>query len=668
MSSSAIPTLCNICDEHCGIVVHDDGNTTSVTGNRDHPISKGFTCFKGKHFGAVHQSQDRLTRPMLRTKSGRREIAFDEAVDVMAEHFLRFKQESGAESVAFYKGEGLKHFDAAHYMRHLTNGFGSPNYISVGSLCHFSQTLGHSLTYGGTPSPDFQRIGVAVIWGSNPAVSYPRTFSEIRKAVREGTRLVVIDPSNTETSNHATVHLRVRPGSDGFLALAFIKHAVEVEGLKPLDDLNTGWEDLVELVQGLSYDDLLSKTDIGPEEFRESARTIFGNRPGWTKVGLGLEHRPGGVQTIRATACLQSLLDPLNRPFPTLAKLKALPGRDRYPAMANPIGRFEFPLFTGARHEGQGMLLTRAILENDPYPIRGLLCAGGNPMLTFPSVRGHGSALEKLDFLVVFDLFMTPTARLADLVFPSSDHLDSTELFDYGRTGVPYLGMMRPATRAPKGWPTWKLCFELAGRLDLEYLFPWKDNRQGLEYRLSGTSVTLEDLEGSAGSTAAYQPTQRTNDKWHTSDGTLHYRSVKVDSIGESGIPTPDSLSLPTEVDERFPFWLSTGDRIFPYQHGRFREVSVYRDNCPDPILTVHPNAARRMGMKSGDSVVVSTIHGSAELLVHLSEIVREDCLAMTHGWEEANANELTGLDHLDSLSGFPWLKALPARIDLKTD
>ncbi|MFH1114478.1 MAG: molybdopterin-dependent oxidoreductase [Pseudomonadota bacterium] len=668
MSTSAIPTLCNICDEHCGIVVRDDGKTTRITGNRDHPISRGFTCFKGKHFGAVHRSPHRLTRPLLRTKGGLREIAFEEAVDVMAEHFLRFKQESGAESVAFYKGEGLKHFDAAQYMRHLANGFGSPNYISVGSLCHFSQTLGHSLTYGGKPNPDFQRIGVAVIWGSNPAVSSPRTFGGLRKALRQGTRLVVIDPSNTETSKHATVHLRVRPGSDGFLALAFIKHAVEVEGLKPVDDLNTGWEDLVKLVQGLSCDDLLSKTDIGREEFREIARTIFGNRPGWTKVGLGLEHRPGGVQTIRATACLQSLLDPLNRPCPMSAKLKALPGADGYPAMADPIGRFEFPLFTGGRHEGQGMLLTRAVLQGDPYPIRGLLCAGGNPMLTFPSVRGHGSALEKLDFLAVFDLFMTPTAQRADLVFPSSDHLNSLELFDYGRTGVPYLGMMRPAAREPQGWPTWKLCFELAGRLGLAHLFPWKDNWEGLAYRLSGTSVTLEDLKESAGSAVAYESTPPTSNRWHTSDGTIHYRSVKVDSIGEPGIPTPESVSLPQEADQRFPFWLSTGDRIFPYQHGRFREVPAYRDKSPEPVLEVHPNAAKRMGVSPGDRVVLSTSYGSIELPVHLSETVREDCLAMTHGWEEANANELTGLDHLDSLSGFPWLKALPARIDPKRE
>ncbi len=666
MLTSAVPTLCKICDEHCGILVRDDGKTVHISGNRDHPLSKGFTCFQGKHFGHVHHSPDRLTRPLLRTKSGWSEISFDDALDVTADRFRRFKEESGAESVVFYKGEGLKHFEVAQYMRHLANGFGSPNYISVGSLCHFAQTLGHSLTYGGKPDPDFQRVGAVIIWGSNPAVSSPRMFSELRKSVREGTRLIVVDPTSTETSSHADVHLRVRPGSDGLLALAFIKHAIEVEGMRPLDDLATGWGDLVRLVHGLSYEDLLSRTDVSAKEFGESARTLFGNLPGWTKVGLGLEHRPGGVQTIRATACLQSLLDPVNRPWPLSAKLKALPGKDRYPDMVDPIGHNRYPLFAAGRHEGQGMLLTRAILDDDPYPVRGIICAGGNPMVTFPSVRGHENALGKVDFLAVFDLFMTPTARMADLVFPGADHLDNLELHDYGRVGVPYLGLMRPATRTPKGWPTWKFLFELSRRLDLAYLFPWKDNRQALAYRLSDSSVALEDLEESPVSAVAYEAAQSTRERWHTADGTVHYRSVKVDSVGESGIPSPESLALPRETNERYPFWLSTGDRVFPYHHGRFREIPAYRNRSPKSVVSVHPDAASRLSIGAGDTVVLSTAYGSIELPVQLSEIVRKDCLAVTHGWEEANANELTGLEYLDSLSGFPWLKALPARIDRK--
>lgn len=258
MPSEPVPTLCKICDEHCGILVTEKAGRVSITGNRGHPVSKGFVCVKGKHFGEVHHSPLRLTRPLLKKKSGWEEISFENALEVLASAFLRCKREFGPERVVFYKGEGLKHFEIAEYMRHLANGFGSPNYVSVGSLCHFAQMLGHSLTYGGKPVPDFDRVRVVVLWGTNPAISFPRTFADIKAAVRRGTKLVVMDPAVTETAKLAQVHLRVRPGSDGFLALAFMKYAIEDRSLKPTDDLVEGWDDLVALVGGCSYRKLLA--------------------------------------------------------------------------------------------------------------------------------------------------------------------------------------------------------------------------------------------------------------------------------------------------------------------------------------------------------------------------------------------------------------------------
>jgi len=664
MPHSPEPTICKICDEHCGILVADDGRKMAITGNRVHPISKGFICFKGKNFGEVHYSPRRLKRPLLKKKSGWEEISFENALAVLASNFQRCKKDFGPESVVLYKGEGLKHFEIATYMRHLANGFGTPNYVSVGSLCHYSQTLGHSLTYGGKPVPDFERVGVTLVWGANPAVSSPRTFGELRKAIRRGMKLVVFDPTCTQTAEIAHAHLRLRPGSDGFLAMALIKHAIEDAGIRPQDDLAEGWDELVGLVGQLRYADLLEKTDIGKPQFKAATELIFDNLPGWTRVGLGLEHRPGGVQTIRTAACLQSLLDPTNRPAHVSARLKPLPGADRYPAMNSWIGAGEFPLFTKGRREGQGMLLNKAILDDDPYPVRAMLIAGGNPMVTFPSVHSQGEALSKLDFLSVFDLFMTPTARLANLVFPAADHLDNLELHDYGRVGSPYLGLMRPTSSSPIGWPTWKLLFELSRELGLNHLFPWKDNREAIAYRLPETGLNLSELENSPSATAPYEFQMPTGERWHTHDGKIHYRSQELQETGNEALPILDAFILPYETDESFPFWLSTGDRVSAFQHGQYRQVPVYKDIFPEPILDVHPYAASRLGILHGSVVVLSTRCGKVDVRANLSEKVRQDCLRMTHGWEEVNANELTGLGHLDKVSGFPWYKALPARIE----
>jgi formate dehydrogenase (coenzyme F420) alpha subunit len=664
MSVSTVPTICKICDEQCGLLVADDGQKLTISGNREHPVSKGFVCVKGKNFGEVHYSPHRLKMPLLKVKSGWKEIQFETALDILACSFLQCKRDLGPESVVFLKGEALKHFEIAQYLRHLANGFGSPNYISIGSLCHYSQVLGHSLTYGGKPLPDFKRIGAAIVWGANPAASSPRMFSELAKAVRKGTKLIVIDPVYSRTAKLAHAHIPIRPGSDGFLALAILKQALEEKSLKPNDGMEEGWNDMVDLVGGLSYEELLKRADVGKAEFGKVCALIFDNLPCWNRVGLGLEHRPGGVQAIRTVACLQSVLDPDNRPFHIAAPLKTLPGADHYPVMPPPLGNDWTPLFTRGRREGQGMRLTGAILDNDPYPIRAMLIAGSNPLLTFPSVVRQKQALERLDFLAVFDLFMTSTAKLAHLVIPGGDFLDNMELHDYGRIGLPYLGLIQPATASPKGWPMWKLVFELSRHLGLDNFFPWRDNREALIHRLSGTNVKFSDLENSPSSSIAYDFEKPSTKHWSTADGKVHYRSTELSATGQPGLPIPDALRLPAQTAADFPFWLSTGDRVLGYQHGQFREVPACSKLAPEPLLDIHPKVAARLEIQPGELVVVSTKYGKIEIRANLSPDLREDCLRMCHGWEQANANELTGLEHFDSISGFPWLKAQPANVE----
>ncbi|NOX32263.1 MAG: molybdopterin-dependent oxidoreductase [Deltaproteobacteria bacterium] len=666
MLTSAKPSICRICKENCGILVLDDGQKIKITGNPEHPVSKGFICFRGKNFGRVHYSSDRLNQPLLKKGVDWVRISFEEALEILASKLQSCKEKYGPQSVVFYKGESLKHQEVTEYMRHLSYGFGTPNYISVGSICHFALAAGHGLTCGGIPMPDFERINIAIIWGANPAVSSVRMFSSLRKAVRKGIKLIVIDPSHTQTAKSANYHLPIIPGSDGFLALAFIKYAFGKAGIIPQSSTSYGWNELKSMIDDFSYEYLLEKTGIREPDFYKISSMIFENLPGWIFAGAGLEFQPSGVQVIRSIASLQSILDPLNRPSPLAVKLKPLPGMDTCTDMPDPIGTKEAPFYTSKRKEGQGMYLTRAILDNNPYPVKAMLIAGGNPALTFPASHLHAKAFRKLDFLAVFDLFMTPTAQMADLIFPAADFLENMELHDYGQIGKPYLGLIQPVISEGKGWPAWKLIFELARKLEIEQLFPWQDNKDALRYRLSGSGIDFDDFNNSPSSVMPYQPKKDDKGTWNTPDGKVHYYSRVLEKKGYPGLPGPSSFTLPFGIDEKFPFWLSTGDRVSSFQHSQFRNIPEYRSGVHRPLLDIHSDAADLLGIKDGDRAVLSTKYGSLTIRIKLSNDIRKDCLRMTHGWEEANANELTGLKYFDPVSGFPWLRALPAAIEKK--
>ena len=267
--------------------------------------------------------------------------------------------------------------------------------------------------------------------------------------------------------------------------------------------------------------------------------------------------------------------------------------------------------------------------------------------------------LDSLDFLAVFDLFMTPTAKRADLVLPAADTLSWTELHDYGGHGHPYLGLLHPVLDDGPGISIFEVIFGLAQRMDLGRFFPWSGYRQALNERLAQGGVDMAELESSPTCTIPHPgpaPQQE--------PVSFNFRSMEVEAAGLPGLPGPDAVEPPADVDGDFPFFLCTGDRLPGYQHSQFRNIPPLRRLDPEPWVEAHPDAAAALGLGAGDLARLSTRQGELNLKLRLNKDLRPDCLRMTHGWEEANANRLGSASRRDPISGFPWLRCLPARLE----
>ena len=230
MAVETIHTYCAMCTSRCGVIATvDDGIFTKVAADPGHP--NGCICMKGAAAPEMVYSPDRLRTPLQRTRPkgdpdpGWEPISWDEALRTIADRLSTIKIDSGAESIVFgcATTAGAATEDMRPWLERLTGLFGSPNYLAPGHVCTWNRTFGSKFTYGATtPRIDLDRTETILLWGVNPQVTEPAQAKRISRAMKRGARLIVIDPREHALAKKADCWLRVRPGSDGALALAMI--------------------------------------------------------------------------------------------------------------------------------------------------------------------------------------------------------------------------------------------------------------------------------------------------------------------------------------------------------------------------------------------------------------------------------------------------------------
>ncbi|WGF86265.1 molybdopterin-dependent oxidoreductase [Marinivivus vitaminiproducens] len=235
MSSEIIKGYCTLCRSRCGTVnTVRDGKLVSVAADREHPTGQA-TCAKGRAAPELVHHPDRLLHPMKRTRPkgaadpGWVRISWDEALDTIAERLTRFRDESGAESVAFEvtTPSGTSISDSIDWIERFIRIYGSPNTIYGTEICNWHKDVAHAFTFGcGMPMADYAHADLAVLWGHNPANVWLAQAGKVADGTRRTTRLLVVDPRETAHAREADVWLRVRPGTDAALALGLIRWMV----------------------------------------------------------------------------------------------------------------------------------------------------------------------------------------------------------------------------------------------------------------------------------------------------------------------------------------------------------------------------------------------------------------------------------------------------------
>jgi anaerobic selenocysteine-containing dehydrogenase len=659
-----------MCDHSCGIVVTiKDGQPAALKGSKEHPFNRGWLCAKGLRALDLFFSPHRLSSPLIRSKGRLVPAKWEEALAFAAERLISLKERYGAESLAIYHGEGVGHQEIKYYMKRFANVYGTPNFMGVGSLCNASRTLAETLTFGGLTKPDVPNTRFLMVWGGNPLVSHePFPPSELGRLKKRGAQLVVIDPRKTETASRADLHLPVPPGRDEILILNML-HVIIREDLWDrafVERWVLGWERFSQTVtdDGFSPENGAHFTGIAPDLVRQVACSYANTRPAGIFTGNGLEHHPFGVHTIRLLAIMKAITGNLDiqggdlfTPRPKLTDItKPLPDPP-----VPPLGSERFPLFCQARREAHALALPEAILEERPYPIKGAVVAGGNPTLEWPNSTLIREALQKLEFLLVIDVVQSPDCRHAHAVLPACTFLERDEHRVNVYQNLPYITLRQRVVDPTFGLPDQMIWVKLAKHMGLEDYFPWESCEDGIDYLLGGIGLTYQELVSLGG---IFQHEKRRYKKYdiggfHTPTGKVEIYPEQLSRLGMDPSPIRDKICSSSDPSEDFPLMLVTGGNLLPYTHWQHRYIKELRSMSSRPMFEIHPETADSYGISDGDMAEIETRSGRVRLTAHLTQSIRPDTLHIPQGWEEANANELTGLEHLDPVSGFPNLKSL---------
>ena len=660
-----VRTICQGCHSECGVMVHvEDGNIKKIKPDPNHPASRGYICVKGINYAQFAFHPDRIKTPLKRVGekgSGKWEkVSWDRALDEIAAKLTGIKEEYGNYSIGTFHGTAPRASLFACML--LANALGTPNECSTDlHICFAPSIVAEFATVGATvcqdAGPDYRSSKCILVCGGNPMVSHPPRGQDLLAGVKKnGARLIVVDPRRTSLAAQADIWLQIRPGTDVLLVLAML-HTIITENLYDktfVEDWCYGFEELKAHVKAYTPEMAAEVTWLTAGQIREAARLFAQTKPATVHHRVAVEHNLNSTQTDRALLIMAAVTGNVGvkggNLLPTHVEgyipTGAVAGRFKLPPeiTKDRIGSRTYPLISGPEALFtfvHAALAARAIVSEEPYPLKALYLAGGNPVVNMQNTRRTWEAFKQLELLVVADFFMTPTAELADYVLPVTTWLERDECCD--EQYMDCVGARQKVIEPlHESRDDLEIVIDLVKRLpwaDRKYL-PWNSTAEFNDFRVSGMGMTFEEFKEKGYITVDLMFRQYEKEGFKTPTGKLELYSTIFEKQGYDPLPTfvepPESPYSTPELIADYPYILITGSRTIEYYHSSGRQISPLRKRIPDPEIEIHPDTAKKEEIEPGDWVWVETpqIKGErVKLKARLTEDINPRIVHAQHGW-----------------------------------
>lgn len=607
------------CPDACGLLVEvDDGRAVKVSGDPDHPFTRGFLCSKMRHYERTVHSERRLQKPLLR--SGAKgsgafvPISWDEAAGRIAGRWREIIASHGAEAILPYSYAGT--------MGLVQRNAGHPFFHRLGAsrldrtICSPAKSAGWRAVMGDTPSVDPDEVAksdLVILWGINAAVTSVHFMHGVTAAKRSGAKVWLIDTYRTPTAAAADRVILIRPGSDGALALA-IMHVMVRDGLCDMEFIKgkvQGFEELVaKILPDYSPEEVSRITAIPAVTIEELAAAYAAAKAPFIRLGSGLSRYGNGSMTVRTIACL-----------PALAGAYGKPGAGCFPDTATG-GAFAMGEVTREDFMAEPTRIINmnclgdALSSSAELPVMSLYVYHGNPAAVTPDQNAVIKGLMRDDiFTVVHERFMTDTARYADIVLPATSSLEHSDI--YRSYGTYYFqrvkGVIPPVGESRSNWETFSLLAESMG-----FAEPF--------FRRSADQLIDHLLSIPAAMRSSSDPARLAEGKAVRLDVATDVNrfltpSGKIEIFNPAG-NEPLPRFLPThEETEDGSLRLMTAPSLHSL-NASFYERDDLRENQQGMKLLMSPQDAGNRGLADGSVVTAFNILGEVDFVLEVTENV----------------------------------------------
>ena len=669
-------TTCAYCGTGCEMRVGARaGRIVSIRPALDAPVNKGHLCAKGRYAFEYVYAEDRITEPLMRVNGGWKVVTWEKAIDYCATELRRIVEEKGPQAVGVLGSARATNEENYLAQKFSRAALGTNNVDCCARVCHGPSAAAMKLVLGTGAATnsldDIEQAATILLCGANATENHPIVGARIKQQARRGSKLIVIDPRRIELAEYAAIHLQLRAGTNVALLNA-LAHVIVEERLYDSEFVRDRVAEIAEFrnfIHDWTPQRAAAICGVDAELVRQAARLYAGDKPSICFHGLGMTEHTQGTDNVMALVNLALLTGNLGKPGTGINPLRGqnnVQGSahmgcepDHLTGYAPLLANKEFfeSAWQTALPSEKGLNLMEMMDGAEQGRFKALWVIGYDILLTNANAAATRRALEKMELVIVQDMFLNQTAQEFGTVFlPAASNFEKDGTFMNGERRVQRVRkVIEPLGHAKTDWQIICLMAQAFGKGDL--------------FNFNSAEEIWNQVRRvwQAGAGIDYRRLNRAGIQWpcpsddHPGTTILHSESFPIGKRATlQRIPYEPS---PEVTSEEFPFLLTTGRTLYQFNAStmtlRTRNVQLH----PGDVLDIAPSDAERLGVSHGEKVRLRSAHGEALLALRINAAVKPGELFATFHTAEVFLNNLTS-PRRDKQTLAPEYKVTAVRIE----